>query len=415
MKRMNDFFSLFKRVKGSNKSTTVHVSSQIRIEPAKECTESKVQGGVGNENETVAKNETANPGKAQIYNLIIVDESGSMSHLREATMSGVNETINTIRSAQTEFAATQEHLLTLVTFDSSSHRPDVRTIIDTMPIQDVAEFSDYRPNGCTPLYDALGLSVTALHNKIKDNKEATAVVTVLTDGLENSSVEWNAVTLRALIEKLKNEGWSFSYMGSAHNVKEVTDLLSIENVVEFSHDKCGAKNTWDRESASRREYYMKMNAVYEKGGFASDEERRNLKCQFAKEYYGNRVTPANIEQLEFNEVFVFGSNANGFHNGGAAAYAMQRFGAQMGQGEGLQGHSYAIPTTNGMLLIAEAVDRFTLFARLHPELRFLVTNIGCGIAGYSPRDIAPLFSGCVSLENVALPHEFWEVLGLKML
>ena len=148
MKRMNDFFSLFKRVKGSNKSTTVHVSSQIRIEPAKECTESKVQGGVGNENETVAKNETANPGKAQIHNLIIVDESGSMSHLREATMSGVNETINTIRSAQTEFAATQEHLLTLVTFDSSSHRPDVRTIIDTMPIQDVAEFSDYRPNGC---------------------------------------------------------------------------------------------------------------------------------------------------------------------------------------------------------------------------------------------------------------------------
>ena len=139
-----------------------------------------------------------------------------------------------------------------------------------------------------------------------------------------------------------------------------------------------------------------------------------MKCQFAKEYYGNRVTPTHIERLEYNEIFVFGSNVNGFHRGGAAAYAMRHFGAQWGQGEGLQGYSYAIPTMSGLQLIAEAVDRFTLFARLHPELHFFVTSIGCGIAGYSPREIAPLFKGCVSLENVALPREFWEVLGLKM-
>ena len=407
MKTKNDFFSLLKRFGKSGKSATVNISIETEKQSEGESAQaaSKVHNGA---NATAA-------GKAQIYNLIIVDESGSMHELRESTLSGINETINTIRCAQKEFAATQEHLLTLVTFDSRANAPMVRTIIDTKPIEDVSAFSNYAPFGCTPLYDAMGQSITALYDKIKDNKDATAVVTVLTDGLENSSHEWNAVTLRALIDKLKNEGWSFSYMGSAHNVKEVSNLLSIENVVEFSHDKQGAENTWDRESASRREYYMKMNAVYEKGGFASDEERRSMKCQFAKEYYGNRVTPEHIEQLEYNEVFVFGSNAAGHHAGGAAAYAMQNFGAQWGQGEGLQGHSYAIPTMDGYTKMAHAVERFTLFARQHPELQFKVTSIGCGIAGYAPYDIAPLFKGCVSLENVALPQEFWKVLGLKML
>lgn len=157
-------------------------------------------------------------GKAHIYNLIIVDESGSMSHLREATLSGINETIGTIRNAQKEFGETQAHNLTLVTFDSDSNRPDVRTLIDCQPIEQIGDFKDYMPNGCTPLYDAMGQSLTRLHNRIKKDADASAVVTVLTDGLENASREWRADALRRLIEQLKEEGWSFSYMGSAHNV-----------------------------------------------------------------------------------------------------------------------------------------------------------------------------------------------------
>ena len=193
-----------------------------------------------------------------------------MSHLREATLSGINETISTIRSAQEEFETTQEHTLTLVTFDSGSNRPDVRTMIDNQPISEVKDFKDYMPNGCTPLYDAMGQSLTHLHDRIKDDKDATAVVTVLTDGLENASREWDAAGLRRLIEQLKSEGWSFAYMGSAHNVKEVTDLLSIENVVEFSHNNLGAGSTWGRERSSRRAYYEKMNRMYE-------EERKMIK------------------------------------------------------------------------------------------------------------------------------------------
>ena len=365
------------------------------------------------ESETKQPNmENMKNDKARIYNLIIVDESGSMSHLREATLSGINETISTIRSAQEEYASTQSHTLTLVTFDSGSNRPDVRTMIDNEPISKVVEFKDYMPNGCTPLYDAMGQSLTVLHNRIKDDSDATAVVTVLTDGLENASREWDATGLRRLIEQLKTEGWSFSYMGSAHNVKEVSDLLSIENVVEFSHDKLGAYNTWQRERSSKRAYYEKMNEMY---SFSlSQEERLNRKRQYAKEYYGNRVSPDHIDTLESNEIFVFGSNAGGFHGGGAAAHAMHNFGAVWGQGEGLQGQSYAIPTMEGFEDMKKAIERFIAFADQHSELRFLVTRIGCGIAGYSARDVAPLFKKCIPLENVALPSDFWDVLGLKM-
>lgn len=232
--------------------------------------------------------------KAQIYNLIIVDESGSMSSLRNATLSGINETLNTIRKAQQDFADTQQHLVTLVTFDHSGiSRPDVRTIIDCQPIDSVGQFDNYDPCGCTPLYDAVGQSLTALHSRIHGNDDASAVVTILTDGMENSSHEWNAERLRALIEQLKAEGWSFAYMGSCHDVKSVTTKLSIEHVVEFAHDDIGTSSTWGYEGSSRRAYYQKMHSDYLRGEMSSEEKLRR-KRQYAGEYYGDRVTPAMI-------------------------------------------------------------------------------------------------------------------------
>ena len=412
MNKTSKFWKLFKKDdKPQKEKDVISTSSQsetgtVNIE--KDCTTSEEESNLD------SKEDKMNDNKARIYNLIIVDESGSMSHLRESTLSGINETISTIHSAQEEFAATQKHTLTLVTFDSGSNRPDVRTMIDNQPISEVKEFKDYMPNGCTPLYDAMGQSLTHLHDRIKDDKDATAVVTVLTDGLENASREWDAAGLRRLIEQLKSEGWSFAYMGSAHNVKEVTDLLSIENVVELSHNNLGAGSTWGRERSSRRAYYEKMNRMYEEERSMSREEMLERKRQYAKEYYGPRVSNDRIDHLEENEIFVFGSNASGYHGGGAAAYAMRKFGAVWGQGEGLQGQSYAIPTMEGIAEMGEVIKRFTSFAAEHSELRFLVTRVGCGVAGYSASQIAPLFKECIPLENVALPSDFWDVLGLKM-
>ena len=128
--------------------------------------------------------------------------------------------------------------------------------------------------------------------------------------------------------------------------------------------------------------------------------------------FSQRITPEHVTHLEDNEIFVFGSNAHGFHGGGAAAFAMKKFGAVWGEGEGLQGKSYAIPTMEGLDNLKAAVDRFIEFVDQHQELRFLVTRVGCGIAGYSDNEIAPLFKGCIYLENVSLPSEFWYELGL---
>lgn len=125
----------------------------------------------------------------------------------------------------------------------------------------------------------------------------------------------------------------------------------------------------------------------------------------------DRISPDRISTLAPGEIFVFGSNLAGMHGGGAARAAYLKFGAVMGQGVGLQGRSYAIPTMQGgPETIKPYVDEFIEFARKHPELKFLVTRIGCGIAGFTAADIAPLFKDAVNVENICLPRDFWEVL-----
>ncbi len=123
-----------------------------------------------------------------------------------------------------------------------------------------------------------------------------------------------------------------------------------------------------------------------------------------------RITPSKVNQLGKGEIFVFGSNFEGRHLSGAAHAAKERYGAIWGAGEGLQGQSYAIPTMEGLENLRSAVERFTSFARQHTELRFYVTAIGCGIAGHSPEDVAPMFLGAAFLKNVNLPLTFWKVI-----
>jgi hypothetical protein len=122
-----------------------------------------------------------------------------------------------------------------------------------------------------------------------------------------------------------------------------------------------------------------------------------------------RISPGWIKSLQKDEIFVFGSNAAGFHGGGAARLAMQ-WGAVWGQGAGLQGQTYAIPTMfDTVAEIKPHADEFLNFAKAHPELKFLVTEIGCGIAGFTPGDIAPLFRRAIDIENVYLPESFWQL------
>ena len=120
-----------------------------------------------------------------------------------------------------------------------------------------------------------------------------------------------------------------------------------------------------------------------------------------------QFTPDFITELKENEIFVFGSNLQGMHGGGAALIAYDKFGAIWGPGVGLQGQSYGIPTMHGGIdVIKPYVDEFIEFAKSHPEMTFLVTRIGCGIAGFKDEEIAPLFKECIEIDNVILPRSF---------
>ncbi len=124
-----------------------------------------------------------------------------------------------------------------------------------------------------------------------------------------------------------------------------------------------------------------------------------------------KQSPAMITELAENEIFVFGSNLQGMHHGGAARLAL-KWGAVMGQGVGLQGQTYAIPTMSGSVdSIKPYVDEFIAFAQSHGELKFLVTEIGCGIAGYTPQDIAPLFKEALGVDNIYLPWRFIAIIS----
>lgn len=130
----------------------------------------------------------------------------------------------------------------------------------------------------------------------------------------------------------------------------------------------------------------------------------------------NRITPENIEKLSLNQIFVFGSNELGKHGKGAAKFALELCGAKYGIGYGLQGQSFAIPTkstpykTLSISKIKNYVKDFIAFAATHPEMTFLVSKIGCGLAGFDVKEIAPLFKSAISIRNIHLPAEFWDIL-----
>jgi hypothetical protein len=140
-------------------------------------------------------------------------------------------------------------------------------------------------------------------------------------------------------------------------------------------------------------------------------ERIENKLPLHVEIQQERVSPDLIESLDPNDVFVFGSNIFGFHDGGASERALCRFDAIYGQPEGIQGSSYAIPTDGVMYYdLKSHILRFIEYAREHPDKKFLLTKIGCGTAGYDVTQIAPFFRDAIDLSNVMLPLEFWKLL-----
>lgn len=179
----------------------------------------------------------------------------------------------------------------------------------------------------------------------------------------------------------------------------------------FVTNKYGLPTRYEKFMEDECSYSMARSSVGAKMPRPSVGANRDFIFRDMDKKKKGRVTPSWIDDLQENQVFVFGSNLAGMHGGGAARVARLRFGAVMGNGVGMQGRSYAIPTMQGgTKTIRPYVNDFIAYAKEHSELTFLVTPIGCGIAGFEPEDIAPLFEEASNMENIWLPKSFWKVL-----
>lgn len=156
--------------------------------------------------------------------------------------------------------------------------------------------------------------------------------------------------------------------------------------------------------------WREIRDVFSKDSQKSQESTSDRKQSW--DGWRHRVTPSSVQTLRENEIFVFGSDLRGVHCGGTAYQALRHFGAKLGQGVGPQGQCYAIPTiVGGLHNIEPYIGVFYRYVTSHPELMFVVTPIGCGIAGHTPNDIAPMFEWAKDVDNVSLPQEFWEVIN----
>jgi len=334
--------------------------------------------------------------KHQVHNLIILDESGSMESIKDSIIKGFNEIVQTVKGIATQFPE-QEHLISLVTFNGLGQK--VLHFIEPVEKLSQIDATRYKPDASTPLFDAMGFSFAKLRKVLKNVKDYNVLVTVMTDGEENASREYSGFAIKKLIEELQLNRWTFTYIGADHDVEKFATSISITNTMCYGKTAEGCRIVFGREMESRMRYSQKIR-------------NQESTCDgYYEESKPKRISDKWITKLSKNEIFVFGSNLVGAHGGGAAAIAHKKFGAVWGEGVGLHGQTYAIPTMQGGVeTIKPYIDEFLSFAKAHPELKFLVTEIGCGIAGFTVKEIAPLFCAAIdeNIENVYLPESFYE-------
>ena len=203
--------------------------------------------------------------KQRVFNLIILDESGSMCSIEKQAIDGVNETVQTIRAAQKKHED-QEHYLTLVSFNSDA----VKTIYENVEAEKVEELTgeQYQPACCTPLYDAMGNALTRLSKNVADND--AVLVTVITDGYENASREYDGKAIKSLVESLKSKGWVFTYIGANQDVEKVAATISITNTLKFKATSEGTHAMFAKESKSRSRFFDRLSMNFPKGKLMED-------------------------------------------------------------------------------------------------------------------------------------------------
>ena len=232
------------------------------------------------QSETEGSNNNLSEETKRVHNLIILDESGSMQSIYQPALTGVNETLKTIREAQKEHE-NQTHFVSLIAFDSGHYNQIYSNIAAEKAIDITQE--QYRPGGCTPLYDAMGRSINELRPNVV--KGDVVLVTVTTDGYENASREYNGRAIKSLVETLKKEGWVFTYIGANQDVEAVAASMSIDNRLAFDADEESTGAMFEHERRSRRKFFGKLSRNMPMcdlctGYFDEDEEDRDNNDKF---------------------------------------------------------------------------------------------------------------------------------------
>ena len=222
------------------------------------------------ENNENMKPETVDSTKVadRVLNLIILDESGSMSGLEKVSVDGVNETIQTIKSSYEQLPE-QKQLMTFVTFSDKYGKPyrkrfemaDISTV-------DTYQLSEYQPGGRTPLYDTMGETLTELEKVATEND--IVLVTIITDGYENSSREYDAEKIRALVKRLDEKDWVFTYIGANQDAILEARKIGINNAMNYDADESGTREMWAKEKRSRTHFMQKARVGTLKSRMKSD-------------------------------------------------------------------------------------------------------------------------------------------------
>lgn len=205
----------------------------------------------------------------RVFNMIIVDESGSMCVIKPQALAGINETIDTVKKMQ-KMHPEMEQRISLLTFDSchktfkydnvraeSAHRLGIK---------------DYNPGGGTPLYDAIGIAISKLNAQTSEHDNV--LVTIITDGEENSSMEYNLRMIKTLISKMKKQGWTFTLIGTDNlDVEGMAGSMNIDNHLAFTQDAKGTKEMFARESRARMRFNasVSMGCAMPEGDYFTDE------------------------------------------------------------------------------------------------------------------------------------------------
>lgn len=223
-------------------------------------------------------------GKTTVFNLIILDESGSMSDLTKQTVDGCNETLNVVRSLEKKHGDTQRNLVSIYLFQSDSEIPS-RYVYKNQPIANVKNMTTetYRPWGCTPLLDAVGSTLVDLRAVASTHEDATGTVTIITDGMENSSKEYTYEMVAKIISEMKEKGWTINFIGANIDVNAVSRKMNIDNAMAFSANISGTKKMWSDFSDCMFEHHN--SRIREERACETEEERLNIRKKMSMGFF----------------------------------------------------------------------------------------------------------------------------------